>query len=141
MKGSNVAILAALGIGGYLYFKSNGKGLQSVFDNLSNWLSGGASNGSGLNTPSTNSSIVVNSGTPAGVLDKNSIPPSSDPAIIAQVNTLKANAIQLSVNAANFNVAMSVNHPTQNWTPAMAAQSIANAQQANANYWATKGFS
>ena len=141
MKGSNVAILAALGIGGYLYFKSNGKGLQSVFDNLSNWLSGGASSGSGTNTPATNSSIVVNSGTAAGVLDKNSIPPSSDPTIVSQVNTLKANAIQLSVDAANWNVAHAGNIPGQNWTPAIAAQSIANAQQANANYWASKGFS
>jgi hypothetical protein len=137
MKSSSIAILAALGIGGYLYLKSNGKGLQSVFDNLSNWLSGVPS--SGLNSPSTNA--VITSGTPAGVLDKNSIPPSSNPAIVAQVNALKANAIQLSVDAANWNVAHAGNIAGQNWTPAVAAQSIANAQQANANYWASKGFS
>jgi hypothetical protein len=131
MKGSNIALIAALAAGIYLLSKSNGgNGLQSVFDNLSNWL-GGSPSGSGTNTPTSN---VVSSGTPAGVLDKNSIPPSSNPAIIAQVNQISTYQVGVAVNAANALVKSGA------WTPATAAASIANATNANAAYWQTKGF-
>jgi hypothetical protein len=128
MKGSNIAIIAALAAGLYLLSKSNGgQGLQSVFDNLSNWL-GGSPSGSGTNTP------VLNSGTAAGVLDKNSVPPSSNPAIIAQVNQISTYQVGVATNAANALVTSGA------WTPATAAASIANATQENANYWQSKGF-
>ena len=143
MKGSNLAIIAAVVIGGlYLYNKSGGKGLQSVFDNLSSLLGGTGSTGSGTNTPTTNTGVssVVASGTPAGVLDKNSIPPSSQPAIIAQVNVLKNIAIAMQTNAVNQQVALSKNFPTQNWTPTLASEAIANSKAATNAYWQTKGF-
>jgi hypothetical protein len=144
MKTGNMAILAAVAVGGYLLYKKSGGQLGGLDDLLSGlWddITGGG--GGKVMTPPiiVNPTNAIGAGTVSGNIDKNAMPPSSDPVIVAQVNTLKQNAIQLAVNAANFNVAMSVNHPTQNWTQSMADAAIANAQAANAGYWASKGFS